>query len=57
MEDRKSLNNLFPGENGKKSSDFRDRMKHTTGSAESYRVGDAKVRIRAGPAAVLQILK
>lgn len=37
--------------------DFRDCMKHTTGSAESYRVGDANVRIRAGPDAVLQVLK
>lgn len=52
-----SLNNIFPGEKGKKSSDFRDCMKDTTSSAEGCRVGDANVRIRAGPPAVLQVLK
>lgn len=57
MEDRTSLKNIFPGEKGKKGSDFRDCIKHKTGSAESCRVGGANVGIRAGPAALLQVLK
>lgn len=57
MEDRTFLQNIFPGEKGKKGSDFRDCMKHTTGSTKSCRVGGASVGIRAGPAALLQLLK
>lgn len=49
--------NIFHRGKGKKSADFRDCMKHTTDSAQSCRVGDVNVCIRAGPAAVAQVLK